>query len=146
MYGQKNQQRQPHIVNLRKKIGFIGNCKKKDQPFGVVADLRIYPKAIKEKDIRVLNNQRPEFEHQKPDMYQIKFLQEFIPQCFIEKIEEESDPTNIKILTMLLCFSSKREGRAELLRWDILSIILPFQKNKDLVLRLVAQKLINNLM
>ena len=81
-----------------------------------------------------------------PDQYQIKFLEEGIPQDFIRKIEEESASTNVKILTMLACFSTKREGRAELLRWDILDYILPFQKDKDPVLRLVAQKLIFNLM
>ena len=56
MHAPNKPRNEPHFVNLRKKIGFIGNCKKKDQPFGVMADLRIYPKAIKEKDIRVLNN------------------------------------------------------------------------------------------
>ena len=81
-----------------------------------------------------------------PDQYQIKFLQELIPQDFIRKIKEESASTNVKILTMLACFSTKREGRAELLRWDILDHILPFQKDKDPILRLVAQKLIFNLM
>ena len=61
-----------------------------------------------------------------PDQYQIRFLQAEIPQLFIFRIEEESVATNVKILTMLTSFATKREGRAELLRWGILDIILPF--------------------
>jgi len=60
-------------------------------------------------------------------------------------IEEESASTNIKILAMLACFATKRECRAELLRWDLLNIILPLQKHDDPVLRLAALKLINTL-
>ena len=60
-------------------------------------------------------------------------------------IEEESAATNIKILTMLVWFSTRREGRAELLRWGILNIILPLQKHENPVMRLVAHKLIFNL-
>ena len=60
-------------------------------------------------------------------------------------IQEESAATNVKILAMLACFATKREGRAELLRENILSIVLPLQKHEDHVLRLAALKLINNL-
>ena len=111
---------------MRKRIGYIGNCKNMDEPFGVVADLRIYPHSISKKELAHLAVKEPEFEKQMPDKYQIKFLKKSIPQTFIFRIEEESAETNIKILQMLACFATKREGRAELLRWDILDIILPF--------------------
>ena len=69
-----------------------------------------------------------------------------IPQIFIFKIKEESATTNAKILTMLCSFATKREGRAELLRYDILDVILPIQGHSDPVLRFIVQKLIFNLM
>ena len=37
----------PRVVNLMKRIGFIGNCKKGNEPFGIVADLRIYPYGLR---------------------------------------------------------------------------------------------------
>ena len=116
---------EPQPINLRRRIGYIGNCKDGDKPFGVVADLRIYPYALETKDLAKLSVFNSEYENMMPDKYQIKFLEAMIPQMFIHKIEEESAATNIKILTMLTCFATKREGRAELLRYDILETILP---------------------
>ena len=57
-------------------------------------------------------------------------------------IGDESAETNIKILSMLACFATKREGRAELLRYDILDIILPLQKHNNYKLRAAANRLI----
>ena len=89
--------------------------------------MRVYPYSIGKNEIKKLaGEKRAEHEKQMPDQYQLMFLQEEIPQDFIVKIQEESAATNIKILTMLNCFATKREGRAELLRWGILEIILPF--------------------
>lgn len=87
----------------------------------------------------------PEFEKEMPDKYQINFIKLQIPQMFIYKIEEESAATNVKILNMLSSFATKREGRAELLRHDILDIILPLQKHQEPTLRFAVQKLIFNL-
>jgi len=133
-------------INLRKRIGFIGNCKEGNKPFGVVADLRVYPYKVSRRELTKLSVFNPEFEKDMPDKHQIRFLEAHIPQMFIFKIEEESAATNVKILTMLSSFATKREGRGELLRYDILEIVLPFQKNPDPLLRLVVQKLIFNLM
>jgi len=33
-------------INLRKRIGFIGNSKNGKEPFGVIADLRVFPQAL----------------------------------------------------------------------------------------------------
>lgn len=116
---------QSTTINLRKRIGFIGNSKEGNKPFGVVADLRIFPYRISRRELSKLSNSSTEFEKQMPDKYQLNFLELQIPQMFIYKIEEESAATNVKILNMLSSFATKREGRAELLRHDILEIILP---------------------
>ena len=47
---------------MRKRIGYIGNSKSMDEPFGVVADLRIYPHSISKKELAHLAVKEPEFE------------------------------------------------------------------------------------
>ena len=42
-------------INLRKRISFIGNSKDGNEPFGTVADLRIFPFAIKSTKIERLS-------------------------------------------------------------------------------------------
>lgn len=90
-----------------------------------MADLRVYPYSIEQAAIKNLVDASPQFEKRMPDKHMIRFLEADIPQKFIFRIKEESAATNIQILDMLACFATKREGRAELLRWDILDIVLP---------------------
>lgn len=130
---------------MRKRIGFIGNAKSGKEPFGVVADLRIFPHALSQRQVQELSFLRHARDPNMPDNHLVKFLEEGIPQQFIYMIREESASTNIKILAMLACFATKTECKAELLRWDILDIVLPLQKHDDTILRLGALKLINSL-
>lgn len=76
----------PRPINLRKRIRFIGNSEKGDEPFGIVADLRVYPYSIEQGIIEELADASPEYEKQMPDKHLIRFLEEGIPQKFIFRI------------------------------------------------------------
>ena len=65
------------LVVCTEPIGFIGNSKSKSEPFGVVADLKIYPFAMAQKDelfrSQMIYNKKLEFSM--PDQHMVKFMQ-----------------------------------------------------------------------
>ena len=66
-------------INLRKRIGFIGNAKSGKEPFGVVADLRIFPHALTQRQVQELSFLRHARDPNMPDNHLVKFLEEGIP-------------------------------------------------------------------
>ena len=135
----------PQNITLRSPIGYIGNSRDGDTPFGVVADFRIYPYKLSKNYLVKQAKYDPALEFQMPDKYLTQFIKADIPQYLVLKIAQESETTNTTVLRMLTWFAAKREGRACLLSRDIYKVILPLQRNQNPILRLSVQKLISNL-
>ena len=76
----------PQRVNLRYPIGYIGNSKNGDKPFGVVADFRAYPYALSKNYLIKQSKYDPAFELEMPDKYLMEFIKAEIPQYLVFKI------------------------------------------------------------
>ena len=64
----------PQRVNLRMPIGYIGNSKHGDKPFGVVADLRMYPYPLSKNYLVKQSKYDPALEFEMPDKYLMSFI------------------------------------------------------------------------
>ena len=71
----------------------IGNSPDGESPFGIVADLRIYPYLFKGDKLDQLAIYHPLLEKEMPDKYIVYFLQQQIPHYFISKIQESAEDT-----------------------------------------------------
>ena len=63
-----------HPCKMTQKVGFIGNTKEGTRPFGPVADLRIYPRALSSTKIKQMHSLDPLTENYMPDRYILDFL------------------------------------------------------------------------
>ena len=124
---------QKHNLRLNSKVKYVGNSSSRQEPFGIVADLKIYayPMKLKELIQRSILNPRMEFEM--PDRHMMKFMP-LLPYL-IGCIPRNDRQTNASLFKVLCVMTTNKDIRQMVLRsTDLIGVLLRYQNHPDLAL------------
>lgn len=128
-------------------IGFVGNSKDGNAPFGTVADLRVFPYLLSKAQRKRLSSCCPESEFDQPD----KFMAEFIEVGLIKLILDDLNlyvRANVKksLCRVLTYLSSHRDCKAYILRYNGLEKAQAMAQDCNLEIKFEAERLIQSLL
>eukprot|EP00347_Sterkiella_histriomuscorum_P003825 403362795 len=132
------------IINA-KSIGYIGNAKSGNEPFGTVSDIRIYPYILKHSQIASQSKYHDELEYEMPDRYHLLYLEENIIDTLIERLKTDVESTIINIIRALSRLATKKECRSKILQCGGLETCMLFINNRSDEFKYELYKLMFNL-
>ena len=133
------------MADMLQPIRYIGNSRAGDEPFGVVADLKVYPYVLKANNIKMCAKYHDDLEFDMADKFHLKFIQENICANLIKSLECGVETAVIQIIKALTRMATKKECRAEILAHGGLQLGFKYINHKNSILRFELWRFLANL-
>mmetsp|Transcript_28637 Transcript_28637/g.28271 ORF Transcript_28637/g.28271 Transcript_28637/m.28271 type:complete len:160 (+) Transcript_28637:872-1351(+) len=141
----KNQPENIKIVSIMEPMKYFGNSKAGNEPFGCIADLRIYTKTLAYSETKVLAKYNENVIDGLPDN-----MIEYVNICdginhLIQAMANTTDIVKVELCRALANLSTKSSCRASILRNNGLPILIDCMNSKNEFLRVQAARCLVNL-
>ncbi|CAG9315928.1 unnamed protein product [Blepharisma stoltei] len=141
----KNQPENIKIVNIMEPMKYFGNSKAGNEPFGCIADLRIYTKTLAYSETKALAKYNENVIDGLPDN-----MIEYVNICdgvshVIQAMANATDIVKVELCHALANLSTKSSCRSSILRNNGLPILIDCMNTKNEFLRVQAARCLVNL-
>mmetsp|Transcript_29513 Transcript_29513/g.44868 ORF Transcript_29513/g.44868 Transcript_29513/m.44868 type:complete len:223 (+) Transcript_29513:2421-3089(+) len=137
---------EPQKCVITSPIGFIGNSKSGQQPFGMMSDLRAFPYVISAIQLERLSTYHEELEFDMPDKYNSTFVEMGMIKLILDDMNNYARAdTKCNLCRVLNYLSNHSDCRAYILKYNGLEKAMEMTMDPNHEIQFEALRLVQNL-